>query len=132
MKPIKGQHIHILFKNGTNINGIVELWSDKESHLKSISGNNDIIIFNTIENVMMVILNKEKQAEEKKELSKKFEATYNAPSDDDLRNKNLADLKNLLNQQEKEIIIEKLSSHHITDVAGVKYGVPGFFKKQGS
>ena len=131
MKPTKGQHIHILFTNGTTANGIVELWSDKESHLKS--NDNDIIIYNTIQNVMMImLLNKEHKENNIEILQKKFEETYQAPSGDELRDKNLVQLKNLLNKQEKENIALKLRSHHITDVAGVKYGVPGFFEKQGT
>lgn len=52
----KDSLVKIYFKNGTVIEGIVLTWSDKKGLLRSLSGDSRMIIYNPIENVMMIKL----------------------------------------------------------------------------
>ena len=47
----------------------------------------------------------------------------------DLRNKKLAELKIMANDAERQIIANKLKTHFPSQVKGVQYGQPRFFKK---
>ncbi len=52
----KDSLVKVYFKNGTVIEGVVLTWNDKKGLLRSPGGNNRMIIYNPIENVMMIKL----------------------------------------------------------------------------
>jgi len=54
MKPIKGQKVKILFRNGTIESGIIESWSEKDAVIKANDSNNFLIIQNTSQDVMAI------------------------------------------------------------------------------
>lgn len=123
-----GRHIKIILKNNIIVEGIVEFWADKDCLLKSLDDDSIFLIPNPNSDIIMVkMFNKSKkpiqiETEKKSELEKKFEETYEKPSDDDLRLKNLAELKSELIEQEKKIIANKLKNHHIGEIKKVQYG----------
>lgn len=126
MKIDKDTHVKLLFKNGVWVEGIVQSWSDNESILKT-SDNSEIIILSPKENLMLI---KKMQKKNPKLIKEQFEKLAESPSDDISRITKMADLKVMLNQAEKEIILEKSRSHTVSgDVRNVEYGNPGFFKK---
>lgn len=130
----KGQYVKIVFKNSTQLEGIVDSWSDKQSVLKSIEGDSLMIIFNTSEDVMAVkiILNFVKPSELHRRLSEtkqEFEAVRETLSNDELRIQKLADLRKMLIKQEKQIINQQIREHMPSQITEAKYGIPNFNKR---
>lgn len=59
----KGSMIKVYFKNGTTLEGIVVIWNDKKGILQSPQNNSRLLIYNPVENVMMLRLFPEEIAE---------------------------------------------------------------------
>jgi hypothetical protein len=129
MIPQKGQHIRCLLRNNLIIDGIVESWSDAKSVLRSLDDASVSIIQHSAQDIVVIKIILREPEKVKGDLSAQFTEQLAKPSDDEFRLKNMAELKTLLNEQEKKIIAEKLKDHHVGDVKKVAYGQPGFFKK---
>lgn len=129
MIPQKGNHIKCLMRNNLVLEGIVELWSNDQSILRSLDGTSVSIVQHPAQDIVVIKIILKEPTQIKKELEVKFEEEFNKPSDDDLRVKNMVELKTMLNEQEKKIVAEKLKSHHIGEVKRTSYGQPGFFSK---
>lgn len=125
MIPQKGQQIRCVLRNNLIIDGIVDSWSDGKSVLRSKDGTSISIIQHTAQDIVVVKIILKEAAQIKTELEEAFEKIYESPSEDELRLKNLAELKNLMNEQEKKIVAEKLKDHHIDGVRKVTYGQLG-------
>lgn len=130
----KGQYVKIVFKNSTQLEGIVESWSDQQSVIKSINGDSLMVIFNTSADVMAVkiILNFIKPGELHSRLMKtaqEFEDVKQSPSTNEFRLQKLADLRKMLIEQEKQIINQQIREHTPSQTTKVKYGIPNFNKK---
>lgn len=139
------KHVKILLQSNFIVEGIVKEWSDTQVCIESAEDNSLNVVLHPKEDIRVVkILNyetsshkiaeeldsiPEKPKEPISELQQKFEEAYQAPSDNELRLKNLAELKADLIKQEKEIIASKLKNHTIGEVKTVKYELPGFLKK---
>lgn len=131
-------YVKVFFHNGTQAEGIVESWSNEESVLVSESGDSHFIIFHTNKDLIGAKIINAGQLEEAvprtqpppqkkfEETVEEFQKVYAQPSGDDLRIKNLAQLKSLMNEQEKKIISEKLKEHTISEVRLPQYGLPSF------
>jgi hypothetical protein len=134
-------------RNSTIVDGIVEEWSDTQAVLKTIDGQNLLIIQRPTEDIMVVKIALESprpsqsQTEKIKEkiirkskTEQIFEQKVAEPSNpyDLSRNKSLAELKVDLAKQEKEIITSKLKEHYLGDVRKVEYGYPRISKKPGT
>jgi hypothetical protein len=135
MMPKTNQHVKCMFKNNVLLEGTVEEWYGNMIQLRSMDGKNVIVIPDPIEIMFYIIVESEPEEnsiEPPTELEEQFQQVYEQPSDDPLRTKSLAELKGLMAEQEKQIIIDKLRSHHIGDVRKVEYGYPGFYKKPGA
>jgi hypothetical protein len=142
MKQEAGQHVKILLVNSTIVEGIVEEWNDESMILKSIGEKSYIIIKRPQSDIMLIKVMLDSVAEKNKiepkldtndyksELNSEFNRVYNQPSGDPLRDKRLAELKILINEADRQIISNKLKSHHIGNAKKVKYEYPGFFTKQ--
>lgn len=129
MIPQKGNHIKCLMRNNSVLEGIVELWSNEQSILRSLDNLSLSIIQNPAQDIVVIKIVLKTPIQMKNDLELKFDEEYNKTSNDDLRLKNLVDLKNLLNTQEKKIVAEKLKDHHIGEVKKINYGQPGFLPK---
>ena len=130
----KGQYVKVIFKNSTQLEGIVEYWQDQRAVLKSEDGNNLMIIMNPSEDVMAVkislnVVDPVKAEAVASGLQSEFEEVRASPSRDELRLLKLADLRKELNNQEKEIISGKLKSHTPSNIEKVSYGIPNLNKK---
>ena len=141
MIPKKDQHVRCVLRNNLIIEGTVDSWSDAKSVLRSLDGSSVSIIQHTAQDIVVVKIILQEPVKEKKEpiqarveakteLEKKFDEVYQSPSDNELRVKNLAELKTLMNEQERKIISERIKNHQATDVRKVTYGQPEFLKKQ--
>lgn len=131
-----GQYIKVVFKNGTQLEGLVESWTDKQSVLKSIDDTSLMIIFNTLEDILAVkiILNFSSPAEAPKRrtaLETEFEEVRKSPSTDDLRILKLAELRKRLNKEEQEIIKQRFNEHQPSQVGNTSYGIPNLNTKHG-
>ena len=54
MKPVKGNQVHIFFRNGMQAEGIVESWSDGVSVLGTSDPTRKLIINKTSDDIMMI------------------------------------------------------------------------------
>ncbi len=127
MKPEKGQYVKCLLTGGPLVEGIVEEWSNYV-RLKS---NNDYYIIHNIKDIILTKIINQVSEIPLETLEKEFQETYEKPSDDHLRVKQLTDLRVLMAQQEKKIIEDQLKSHTISGAKPVKYeSIYGFHKKQ--
>lgn len=132
--PKPGQHVICVLKNSLVIEGVVDNWGVKECVLKSIDGENLLIITSPSEIVLIKVRLKEpaKPAEIVKDLEKskveidhKFKETVDEPTSN-MRLKKLSELRILAKQAEKAIIANKLRNHEPSDVGPVQYGLPNF------
>lgn len=115
MIPAHNAHITIFFRTGIQLSGIVISWSDQKSVLKSLSGAQTIVIQNTLSDILFYKYTDGSIEKEYQEIVEKPIKTQ----DDILE---LADLKNQLNDLEREEIREKLRSHIPTGTSTVSYG----------
>lgn len=135
MIPQVGQYVKVIFRNGMQAEGTVAAWSDDKSVVNLPDNKSVCLIMNTKEDVLMVQMvndiseTKIGLREHMEELENQFHETYKEPSVNDLRLKKLAELKQMMIEQEKKIVKEKVVDHSITTVQGPKYGQPNFFKK---
>jgi len=129
-----GMKITVVMKNAIQISGTVVQWHNNATSILDLANGDRWIIPRTADDVMLIKIIAEQKKElanleiEKTELEEEFKETYNQPISD-LRLKNLAELKALMNKQEKDIIAQKLKSHEISEVKPVKYEYPNIFKK---
>ena len=142
MFPEVGEHVKCLLVNNTLIEGCVMLWGVNSVKLKSLDGDSVFIIHNSDRDIVMtkVIINQPGAPPEPKipvplegatNLEKRWQETYNGPSDDELRTKKLAELKVLMIEQEKKIIKDKMRTHESTSVYSPmpsKYQIPNMAK----
>ena len=112
--PINSQ-ITVFFRSGIQVSGQVISWSDGKSSIKSLTRNKIIVIQKTIEDVLFFEFSDTNIHEEYIEVAEKTVKT-----DNDI--KTLADLKNELNNLERQEIQEKLTSHEPSGNAPVSYG----------
>lgn len=152
MNPETGNHVKLILKNNTVVEGIVEEWFANYVKLKSLDGQSMIIIPHPNEDIMLikiflddpmpslefVKLKKDEGTEVKTspylqeqeaEIEAKFQAALNLPSEDPSRIKTLAELKKLKNDLERKIVSDKVKNHYIDGARKAQYGYPGFFKK---
>lgn len=130
MTPQKNQHVKCALRNNLVIEGIVESWSDDQSILKSLDDASIFIILHTTQDVLLVKIILKNSSEIKNDLQTKFEEAYSQSSDDELRLKNMVELKKLLTEQERRIISEKLKTHHINNIKETKYESPSILYKK--
>ena len=138
------KHVQILLQNNMILEGVVKYWDNNQVIIVSLDDQSASVILHPKEDIRIVKILKntvlsdipvkpaEDPEQQLKNIENKFKETYQAPSDNDLRLKNLVDLKSELIRQEKLIIANKLKEHTIGEVKAVKYEQPRLFKKQES
>ena len=139
MIPQKGHYVKIIFRNGSQAEGYVESWSDKQSILKSVEGESYFLIQKTVEDVMAIKIILENAPvpqnvlEDKlEEYQQEIEQVYKQPSSNDLRVKNLAQLKCAMIEQERKITASKLRQHTVSGNERKNPYEHGLFQKQSS
>jgi sRNA-binding regulator protein Hfq len=137
----KGQYVKLVFRNSTQLEGLVETWENNTAVLVSKDQKSKMIVLNISSDVMAIKVSLDDDIQPEKpqpqehaskskveDLQDKFEEVKSAPSQDNLRIKNLADLRTMIINEEKNIVREKLRSHYPTTVGQSYYGNP-FTKK---
>lgn len=140
MIPEVGQHVKCLLKNNSIAEGIVVEWFTNYVKLKSLDDESIMIIHHPEQDIMLTkimvgrtptsfaeAMHAREQKKVLEEIAKENQGENN-PFDPN-HHKSLAELRADLAKQDREIIANKLRSHHIGDVKKVKYGLPGIFKK---
>jgi hypothetical protein len=129
MEPVQGQIVDIFFRNGQRMTGEVIEWSEKESVLKSLSSDQVAIIKNVEADVQMVVISNPKPSIKQREqviseMEEEFETIKEQEpiNHNQLRLMKLAELKEAMNKQQKEIIGQRLRSYNIGEVKPVQYG----------
>ena len=128
MVPMQGQHVKCVMKNSFVIEGIVQDWSEKEVVLKSLDEKNLMIIHHPNDDIVMTKimldvpqtqeeLSPKNEVVEEKPLSKLQEEIKSSLNDvlsednEDLKVKNLSNLRQLVIHQEKKIIESRKKEH---------------------
>jgi hypothetical protein len=116
-----GKHIRCVFKNGTVIEGIVKEWVIGSVQLQSLNDESIMIILHPEEDIMLIKVladEPEEPAEEEKdapplkeEIVAKLEE-IRTEEDTDLQGKSIAELKQLVKAQERQIIANKIKEHY--------------------
>jgi len=143
MIPKTGQHIKCLLRNNIFVEGILEEWLGNMVQLKSLDERSVIVITDPKDIMMFKVFLEETEEEIEEvsnpveltpqtELEQEFQAVYEQPSESPTRTKSLAELRALMAEEERQMIVNKLRNHHIGETRKVKYGYPGFFKKPGA
>lgn len=139
MIPPNKSHVKILLRNNATVEGIVQEWSNFIK-LQSLDEQSYMIIPRPEDDIILIKVFLENPSEEKEkikttseeiktELEQQFQQVVEQPSDDPTRHKSLAELKVLLVNQDRQIITDKLRSHHLGETKKVEYGYPGFLPK---
>lgn len=135
----KGKLVNLLLNNNIIIKGVVKSWDSNSVHLLSLDGKSTSIITHPGEDIRVIkVLYEVPQnlaitncsCKEDKNLT---ELSQEDPSDEsnhnDLRLKNLVELKQELIKQEKEVIANQLKNYQTSQVRTIQYEQPGFLKK---
>ena len=124
--PEGGQNVVIYFRNGIQIEGEVIGWTDEQSSIRTTKGDM-IVIMNTLQDILFYKcqalrktcdIRKKTYGESKEE----YEEVKRKAVNGDVDIKDLAALKNELNDLEKEDVREKLNSHTSSGMRQVNYG----------
>ena len=131
----KDKHIKVIFKNNTVIEGRVQSWTKEQAILLSLDGSSSMVIFHPEKDILFVKVvadipkdqNKESPSgsEIKDQISDKVRQILqpddsvlevhdeepNVSSKEDLKGKTIAELKRLVNEQDKQIILNKIKAH---------------------
>lgn len=124
MTPEKGQHVRCFMRSSMVLEGTVENWEAALVVLKSLDGKSMMIVHHPAEDIMLtkVILETEEEIPEEKEAPKewtdaqqdirgKLQEVMNPSGDPDLDKMNLDQLRQLVAEQEKQIILQKRREH---------------------
>lgn len=137
MKIKPGTKVKCLLQNGYLAEGKVINWG--EDYIELECYDNTITIIHDPKQICITKIQIEDVPENKKysslTLEKEFDDTYNKPSvpqtpEGNLRHKKMAELKIMMQEQERKIISEKLRDHTPSGVLKVNYGEPGFLSNK--
>lgn len=129
MIPDKGHHVKCVMRTSLILEGVVEEWSEARVVLRSIDGESLMIIHHPTEDILLTkVMLIEPIPEEKAkpnltEAQEKIKTKLHevqAEVDPGLQEKNIAELRDMVKEQERQIIINKRREH---------FGSPGSAKR---
>lgn len=118
MIPQPGEQITIYFRNGARVDGEVVSWTNKQYTLQTAGGTATIVIPNGKQDILFYKISTTKSV---------FETLKNKPNKNQNDIKTLAELKNEMNNVEREQLTEQLCSREPIKVKD-NYGLPDFTK----
>lgn len=143
MIPEPGQHVKCFMRSTMALEGIVENWTTTEVILKSLDGQSIMIIHCPTEDIIMtkIVLKTFEKIKEKKEIvekkkdqiREKLHEVLQPSGDAKLDQMNIKQLHNLVIQQDKKIIQEKIKEHFSSPYSSdktSKYSVPSGFSRR--
>lgn len=125
--PVPGNHVKVFLRGGLVEEGIVLLWSDAKSVLRSVSSENILIIQNTGEDVIAVKISVERRQVSRLpvEVADTEELTPDRYyRDEGLRAANLAQLRRLKAQEERKRARALLTTFKPAGLGPARYGIP--------
>jgi len=113
-----GKHVKCVFKNGTVIEGIVIDWLAGQVQLRSLNDESMMIITHPEEDIMLIKVLTDKPAEKQEdnspplaeEIKEKLEEAR-SQEDPELQGKTIAELKQMVRAQERQMIANKIKHH---------------------
>ena len=129
MIPDKGHHVKCVMRTTLVLEGIVEEWTEVRVVLRSIDGESLMIIHRPAEDILLTKvmltepISKEKVAHNQTEAQEKIKAKLQEVQqidDLELQEKSIAELRDMVKEQERQIIINKRREH---------FGAPGSAKR---
>jgi ribosomal protein L29 len=116
MIPQKDQHVKCFLRTGMVLEGTVEEWTDAQVVLCSMEGQNLMILHSPTQDILLtkIILAPEAVAApdpvKPEDIKQKLEEVQKI-EDPELRSKSVEELRQLVVQQEKEIVANKTKEH---------------------
>lgn len=138
MKFLIGKYIKLLLSNNIQVDGFVEEWNDhylkvnipEEKCITFIpQPNKNVIVAKVYDQKPIKSNHRNEIAKSINEANEEFEEQVQEIPNDELRLQTLAQLKNNLIVQEKNILKNKIKDHHAGGIQEVKYGIPRITKK---
>jgi hypothetical protein len=129
MIPDKGHHVKCVMRTSLILEGVVEEWTEARVVLRSIDGESLTIIHHPTEDILLTkVMLIEPIPEEKAkpnltEAQEKIKSKLHevqAEVEPELQEKNIAELRDMVKEQERQIIISKRREH---------FGAPGAVKR---
>lgn len=124
MIPEVGQHVKCIMRTSLILEGIVEEWSEAQVVLRSFEDQSLMIIHHPIEDIMLTKVMpaeptvespeiaeeepEEKSVEIREQIKKKLQEL---PDDPELQNKSIQELRQMVIEQERQIIAQKRKEH---------------------
>lgn len=117
-----GKHVKVVFKNGTVIEGIVKEWVSNYVELQSLNDESIMIIAQPEEDIMLIKVLPDKPAKnpevnesaEKEQIRQKLKEVEEPPQTEEaavLQQKNIAELRRMVVEQDKKMIQRKVRDH---------------------
>ena len=129
MIPDKGHHVKCVMRNSLVLEGVVEEWSEARVVLRSIDGESLMIIHRPAEDILLTKVMLIEPISEKKvehnlteaqeKIKTKLQEVQQA-DDPELQEKNITELRDMVKEQERQIMINKRREH---------FGSPGSAKR---
>jgi predicted Holliday junction resolvase-like endonuclease len=123
-----GKYIKCVFKNGTVIEGIVKQWTAGDVQLQSLQDQSIMIILHPEDDIMLIkimpdissatVEKTDQTSPLKEEIIAKLEEVQATAENPELQKESLKDLRNMVVNQEKQIIANKIKEHFPTQSSG--------------
>lgn len=132
MIPDKGHHVKCVMRTTLVLEGIVEEWSEARVVLRSIDGESLMIIHRPAEDILLTKvmltepISKKKVEHNLTEAQEQIKAKLHevqAETEPELQEKSIAELRDMVREQERQIIINK-RREHFGSVGASKQAVP--------
>ena len=132
MIPDKGHHVKCVMRTTLILEGIVEEWSEARVVLRSIDGESLMIIHRPAEDILLTKvmlvepIPKKKVEHNLTEAQEKIKAKLHevqVETEPELQEKSIAELRDMVREQERQIIINK-RREHFGSVGAPKQAVP--------
>ncbi len=120
----KGQHVKYFLRNGMVLEGIVEEDTAAQVVLQALDGQSIMILHHPAEDIMMtkVVLTEQspeipeeqpqaEPTEMQEQIKGKLQEVHQMPEDPELQKKTIAELRQLVMEQERQIITQKRREH---------------------
>jgi hypothetical protein len=132
--PQKGQHVQCLLHGGGMVEGIVESWSETETVLRGLDRHSILIIHQTHETIALTKILFPKPEVSKSTIKEQLERAQHPTGDPAIDAANVQQLRQMVIEQEKKIVADKIKEHHLPGISSSKryedrYEFPQSFRK---
>ena len=122
MIPQVGQHVRCVMRTSLILEGFVEEWSEGQVVLRSLEDQSQIIIHHPVEDIMLTKVLPpepvvefpeihEEPTEAQEQIKQKLHTVQTLPDDPELQQKSIIELRQMVIEQERQIIAQKRKEH---------------------